>query len=267
MSIGKIKILKGELLMITTSFNGKWKIRWSDGQRGGAPHFNKEPGQPMDADLLGLNKNISDLYDDIKWIDASVPGEVHLDLWNCGIIDNPYIESNVLKARWIEECMWYYRKVFDAASEYYSKYAYLKFEGLDYGAIIYLNGKEIARHENAFYPLIVNVSGKLKKQDNVLIVRLESGVYTIAEKKITHLYSATMGIDNLLHKRMWLRKPQFSAAWDWSQRSLNVGIHKSVSLLSSDFAIFTQSQIRNSLSPDYKNALVEIRIFAETKIP
>lgn len=253
--------------MEKTLLDGKWKIRWSDGQRGGSPHYNKEPGQELDADLLGKKKEISDLYDERKWMDATVPGEVHLDLWKQGIIDNPYTGSNVLKARWVEEFVWYYRRVFEASDQYNSKHAFLKFDGLDYGAIVYLNGKEIGRHENAFYPLTINVSGKLKKENNVLVVRLESGIYSVSEKKITHLYSATMGIDNLLHKRMWIRKPQFSTGWDWAPRMMNVGIYKSVSLLTSDYAVITQSQIKNSLSKDLKKGCMRLSMFSETDIP
>jgi len=253
--------------MNSLSLNGNWKIRWTDGQRGGAPHYAKEPGQLIDADLLGIEKQISNLFDEVKWIDAIVPGEVHLDLWRAGIIDDPYIRANVLKCRWVEEFMWYYRREFDAPHTKSPLCSVLKFDGLDYGAIVYLNGEEIARHENAFHPLIVNVSGKIKDKSNVLVVRLESGLYTIAEKKVTPLYSATMGVDNLLHKRMWMRKPQFSTAWDWSPRLLNVGIFKDVFLLSSDINIVEQCQVRSNTSKDMKSATLNVRLFLNQSFP
>ena len=148
--------------------NGNWKIHFTDGQRGGMPHCIKEDGNLLDADLKGIQKTISDDYDDVKWIDAVVPGEIHLDLLRAGIIDDPYVGINALKCRWVEEMMWYYRRVFDASEAAEASYAFLRFEGLDYGAVIYLNGQEIARHANSFYPLSVDVSGKLKKQGNVL---------------------------------------------------------------------------------------------------
>lgn len=43
------------------SLCGKWKLRWSDSLRGGLDHHVSDSG-------------------DAKWLDASVPGEVHLDL-------------------------------------------------------------------------------------------------------------------------------------------------------------------------------------------
>ena len=241
--------------------NGNWKIHFTDGQRGGMPHCIKEDGNLLDADLKGIQKTISDDYDDVKWIDAVVPGEIHLDLLRAGIIDDPYVGINALKCRWVEEMMWYYRRVFDASEAAEASYAFLRFEGLDYGAVIYLNGQEIARHANSFYPLSVDVSGKLKKQGNVLVVQLESGIYSVAEKPISHLYSATMSIDNLLHKRMWLRKPQNSCEWDWSTRFLNVGIYKDVSLHYSDDAIVDQVSLQCKTQPDFSSGALNARIF------
>ncbi|MHB1452962.1 MAG: glycoside hydrolase family 2 protein [Saccharofermentanales bacterium] len=253
--------------MKSFSLNGNWKIRWTNGQRGGSPHYIKEPGQQLDADLLGDKKEITDDYDSIKWIDAAVPGEVHLDLLKAGLIEDPYIKANILKCRWVEEFMWYYRKVFDAPAASQATSSFLRFDGLDYGALVYLNGKEIGRHENAFYPLLIDISGKLEPEGNVLVVRLESGLYSVSEKKVTDLYSATMGVDNLLHKRMWLRKPQFSTEWDWSSRLLNVGIFKDVSLLYSDIVIVSQCQLRTAVASDLQSASLELRFFLETEIP
>lgn len=243
------------------NLNGKWKIHFTDGQRGGMPHFGKEEGNILDADLKGIRKHISDDYDDVKWIDAVVPGEIHLDLWKAGIIEDPYIGINALQCRWVEEMMWYYRKVFDSPQAAESKFAFLHFDGLDYGAIIYLNGEEIARHANSFYPLSVDVSGKLRKQGNVLVVQLESGLYSVAEKPITHLYSATMSIDNLLHKRMWLRKPQSSCEWDWSIRLLNIGIYKDVFLSYSDDAVVEQVSLQSDTKADFSAGVLNARIF------
>ena len=247
--------------MTSKLLNGKWKIRWCDGQRGGMPHYVKNEGDVLDADLKGLSKSITDQYDEKKWIDAIVPGEIHLDLLHAGLIDDPYTSLGALQCRWVEEGMWYYRTVFDAKEAALARYVTLNFEGVDYGTIVYLNGEEIARHANTFYPLVIDVSGKLKPVGNVLVVRVESGLYTVAEKKITHLYSATMSVDNLLHKRMWLRKPQSSTEWDWSPRLLNVGIFKDVFLSYDEDVIVSQTSVRSNTKADLSEASCEVRLF------
>jgi beta-mannosidase len=193
------------------SLCGKWKLRWSDSLRGGLSHHVSDSG-------------------DTKWLDASVPGEVHLDLMEAGIIDDPYVGINCLSARWVEESFWSYKREFTVPEDALKITSWLYFEGLDYSAIIYLNGKEIGRHSNFFYPCRINVTGKLREGNNTLLVQLESGMFAAAEKRIEGYPLTQDGTNMLLRKRIWLRKPQSSFGWDWSPILLNVGIHKPVYL-------------------------------------
>ena len=69
-------------------------------------------------------------------------------------------------ARWVEECFWSYRRFFHAPAEALKGRSWLLFEGLDLTATIVLNGQEIAKHNNSFYPCRVEVTGKLKPGRN-----------------------------------------------------------------------------------------------------
>ncbi|NLE28546.1 MAG: hypothetical protein GX629_02610 [Phycisphaerae bacterium] len=191
--------------------NGYWRLRWADGERGGRK-FHAEP-----------------TTDDAKWLDAIVPGEVHLDLIRAGLLREPTLGTNCLEARWVEECFWSYRRTFTPPAEALTGQAWLLFEGLDYAARIFLNGEEIGRHANYFYPCRINVTGKMNTGENVLVVELESGLFHAAEKSVAG-YHGTQVENAFLTKRLWLRKPQCSFGWDWAPRLLNVGIHKPVSL-------------------------------------
>ncbi|MBQ4153374.1 MAG: hypothetical protein IJD11_03365 [Oscillospiraceae bacterium] len=244
------------------NLNGEWKIRWCDGQRGGMPHYIHVPGEPTHADVVGLEKEIADNYDPCKWIDAHVPGEIHQDLVKAGLIAPLYEGTGVLSSRWVEECMWFYRRVFDAPKEALSGLAQLTFENLDYGAIIYLNGKEIGRHENAFYPCRINVSGMLKESGNVLLVRLESGLYSACEKPIRDYFTATMTVDTLLHKRNWLRKTQSQMEWDWAPRLMNVGIGGDVSLQYHEAVIVDSIALNTELNEALDRGKLRCRVFS-----
>ena len=79
----------------TLDLNGTWKLRWSDGQRGRPEYANRDETDP------------------VRYIDATVPGEVHLDVWRAGWIPDPYVGTNCLAARWVEECIWSYRREFE----------------------------------------------------------------------------------------------------------------------------------------------------------
>ena len=228
-----------------------WQIHYSTGQRGGLPHMIKSPGNHQKVDLYDYEKQYNpNEYNPSKWLSATVPGNVHADLLKHGLIDDPYIGMNVYKCRWVEEQVWFYRTTFDASEFHDKKNVVLTFKCLDINAIVYLNGKEAARHNNSFYPLNADVTGKLLEGENVLEIRLESGLFYVSEKKARHLYTAIDTPDLLLHKRMWLRKPQSSFEWDWSPRLINIGIPDEVFITYDDRTVFTQNSVSVVTKPD-----------------
>jgi beta-mannosidase len=242
--------------------HSNWKIRWCDGQRGGMPHYIHTPDEPPAADVKGLAKPVADGYDPRKWIEASVPGEVHNDLMRAGILPSPYEGTGVLAGRWAEECFWFYRTEFDAPEAAGAPLARLVFEGLDYSAVIYLNGEEIARHENAFCPCSVDVAGRLRERGNVLTVRLESGLFAVCDRPIRDYFTATLSVDTLLHKRNWMRKCQSQFEWDWSPRLLNIGITGPVRLVWEEALLVSGCAVQAALEENLERGSIRVRAFA-----
>ena len=224
--------------------SGTWRVRWSDGQRGRAEYANR------------------DVVDEVRFIDAQVPGEVHLDAWKAGWIQDPYVGTNCLAARWVEECIWSYRREFDAPPEALKSRAWLVFDGLDCIATIVLNGQEVGKHRNTFYPCRLDVTGKLREGKNVLAVHLDGGLYDVADKPVA---GWQQDLNQFLHKRHWLRKPQCQFSWDWSTRLINVGIHRPVRLeWSGDSVRVDQFVPLTELSADLKQGSVRGRLVVES---
>ena len=223
--------------------NGTWKVRWSDGMRGRPEYANKPQTDPD------------------RYIDAQVPGEIHLDVWKAGWIADPYVGTNCLAARWVEECVWSYRREFNAPADALKRRSWLIFEGLDLVAKIVLNGEEIGTHNNFFYPCRIEVTGKLKKDRNVLAVHLDSGLFDVSDKPAE---SYGMHLDQRLHKRHWLRKPQFQFSWDWSTRLINVGIHGPVRLeWTGERVRIDQLVPLAELTSDLNTGKIRARLFVE----
>ncbi len=225
------------------SLDGAWKLRWADGQRGGLLHHHLWTTHPS------------------KWIDAIVPGEVHLDLLRAGMIPEPALGMNILESRWVEESFWSYRRVFSVPNTALSARSWLRFEALDYGATIFLNEEPIGSHGNAFLPYEVDVTGKLVAGDNLLVVELESGLYSVAEQPVKDFYRGAE--DGRLYKRMWLRKPQFSFSWDWAPRLINIGIGGSVSLGWADRARVINTSVQSQLSSDCQSGHLVVSVQCE----
>jgi beta-mannosidase len=226
------------------NLNGVWKLRWHDGQRGDRPER-----------LLGPDADLSRAFD------ATVPGEVHETLIQRGLLDDPNVGANVLRARWVEEMFWHYRRTFRAPKLRRGERAWLVFEGLDLAAEIYLNGREVGRHANYFHPCRLDVTEALAAGQNVLVVRLESGLFHAANRSVADLEERH--IDHQLTKRPWLRKPQSPHGWDWSPRLLNVGIHGNVYLEIARSVRWDNCVVLSELSDDLAAGKVTARVFVE----
>lgn len=235
-------------MLNTFDLNGSWLLRWTDTERGGRRWF-------------ALNET----PDLMRYIPAQVPGEIHLDAWKAGLIQDPYVGSNCLAARWTEQCFWSYRREFDAPAEALtSDHVWLNFEGLDYFATIFLNGVEVGHHENAFYPCRVDVAGKLRPGSNQLVVHVEGGLFGAADKPSYGYTPECVNDREKITKRHWLRKPQSQFNWDWATRLINAGIFKPVALeWSQDAARMDQLVPLATVSADYQQGEVKVRWFAE----
>ena len=132
------------------------------------------------------------------------------------------------------------------------------FEGLDYQAIIYLNGEEIGRHANAHRPCRLEVTGRLRAGRNLLAVVVESGLQYVADRAGAD-YSSDSSYT--LAKRHWLRKAQYEAGWDWHPRLLNVGITGAVSLEIADEPGIDTIVVLPTLADDHSRASLEVRAF------
>ncbi|MET0321626.1 MAG: glycoside hydrolase family 2 TIM barrel-domain containing protein [Duganella sp.] len=74
--------------------------------------------------------------------------------------------------RYYDGLVWFQRK-FNARKQDGQR-AFLRFEAVNYRAYVYLNGKEIGRHEGGFTPFVLEVTDALRTGDNRLSVGADS---------------------------------------------------------------------------------------------
>lgn len=51
-----------------------------------------------------------------EWLEAAVPGCIHLDLMKAGKIPDPFYGFNDLEVQWVAEANWLYRRLFGCAA-------------------------------------------------------------------------------------------------------------------------------------------------------
>ena len=198
--------------------------------------------------------------DDRRCSPCQVPGEVHLDLMRAGLLDDVYVGMNVLKARWVEECTFYYTRTFDLTKQPGER-VFLTLEGLDLDAEIFVNDRLCGEHHNFYTPCHLDVTEAVQEGNNRLTVRISSGLLSVSEKPVRRYQFAPELFDHLLHKRQWLRKPQFEFGWDWSERLVNVGIQGHVFLTVTRDPFVEQIQLLPSVSEDGREGTLRVRAF------
>lgn len=78
----------------------------------------------------------------------------------------------VPELRYYDGLIWFQRKF--QARALHKERAFLRFEAVNYSATVYLNGKEVGRHEGGFTPFALEVSALLRPGENRLSVAVDS---------------------------------------------------------------------------------------------
>ena len=188
------------------SLAGEWNLCWR----------NIGTGKIEEADQM---------FDGSDVVCCQVPGDIHIALTEAGIIEDPLVDTNSTKCRWLEEKEFWYKKVFSLDKDFIQDDVELVFEGLDLTADIWLNNQYIGNHNNAFIEKRIPVLDYIKAGENVLVVRIDDGVNAVKDKPLELMKYSWNGDQPY---RAWMRKPQFVYGWDWTIWLPTCGIWKDV---------------------------------------
>ena len=100
----------------------------------------------MGEDWLLRNSHLAETRDVRGWNSAVVPGTVQNDLWQAGLIPDPYYERNSLLIEWAADRTWVYKTTFTIDASLRGSRIQLVFKGVDYSARFYLNGELLGRN-------------------------------------------------------------------------------------------------------------------------
>lgn len=189
-------------------------------------------------------------YSDAEWLSAVVPGNVHLDLMEHGVIPNPHERMYEMGVQWVDETDWSYRCIFEWQNDEDLPNKLIHFEGLDTVCTVSLNGEKIAEHDNMFVPLKVDVSGLLLDGENELRVDFKSALNVGRERKAAYFKAEGMS-ENVerFDERSFVRKIQCMYGWDWGPRLVSCGVFRPVQIIEYSTRIASLSA-RQDWNPD-----------------
>ena len=220
---------------------------------------------------LNINENwVFKQLNDSTWLKASVPGSVHTDLINNGIIEDPYFRLNERKVQWVDKKDWVYQTTFNIVGQEFSKQNHeLNFEGLDTYATVYLNDSMILKSNNMHRTYKVNVKPYLIEGDNVLRILLESpirkGIALYDDLGYTLPVSAndqaeTGQVPGGKRVNVHTRKAAYHYGWDWGPRLVSSGIWRPITLLSWDDFRIKELSFTQQIMEDVALVMAQIKI-------
>lgn len=195
--------------------------------------------------------------------EATVPGCVHTDLIDAGILDDPYIDQNETQQSWIGKTSWRYTCSFEADRLLADTNLDLVCEGLDTIATLRLNGEEVGRSENMHVRARFNLNKFIRPGSNELQIDFEAPLpYALAmEERLGKMPYEGYGSNPPLPHNM-MRKMACNFGWDWGPALITAGIWRPIYLESWQAARL--ADVRPLVrSADPQEALVDVRVDLE----
>ncbi len=170
-------------------------------------------------------------YKPENWIVATVPGTVLSSYKNIGAIADPNYADNQLQVSesFFNSDFWY-RDEFEVPEGFKQDRLFLNFDGINWKANVFVNGKPVGRIDGAFMRGKFDVTDLVVPGKNVVAVEIIKNAHIGAikekNKQSTDFNGGILGADN----------PTFHATigWDWipTVRGRNIGIWNDVFLTS-----------------------------------
>jgi len=195
-----------------------------------------------------------------SWYNATVPGTVLTTLVDQGVYPDPYFGlNNMAIPDTLAHMKWWYRIPFDIPAGSEGKRIRLLFNGINYRAEIFLNGKKLGNMTGAFIRGEYDVTRHIKTNGKNILAILVSPP---DNPGISHEQSMLAG-QGLNGGQLSLDGPTFTASigWDWVPgiRDRNTGIWQDVRLkVGSDVSIGDPHIITDLALPDTTKAIVRI---------
>lgn len=211
---------------------------------------------------MASNKSIFDpQYSTSAWYNATVPGTVLTTLVNQGVYPDPYFGLNNMNIpESLSRTDWWYRCKFTVPKDIDGNKLRLLFNGINYKADIYLNGKCLGDMKGAFIRGEFNITDLVNKNgENILAVH----VFPPHNPGIPHEQSMIAG-QGLNGGVLSTDGPTFisSIGWDWIPgiRDRNTGIWQDVRLKAGgDIVIGDPLVTTDILLPDTTQAKISIK--------
>ncbi|MHB8624723.1 MAG: beta-mannosidase [Aggregatilineales bacterium] len=195
------------------------------------------------------NSHMPNSHDVRGWRPATIPGSIYADLLKNGEIPDPYVEMNSRLVEWVPARTWLFKRTFEVDTALRGQRCWLRFEGIDYEAEVFLNGVSLGTHRGMYTPAEFEITDTVQfGAENLVVVAVERAPDEYPQAGRT--------------SRVHTHKSRMSYWWDFCPRMIQIGIWDSVALHFSRSVriedVFVQPKLNVSFDKANINVTVEL---------
>jgi beta-mannosidase len=120
------------------------------------------------------NSRIPGQYDARSdWMKTEMPCPIQYALMRAGRVDNLWYGENFKNLQWIQEQDWYLRRRFVIPESWRDSVIRLRFDGMDYYGMVWLDGEFLGEHEGSFGGPTFDISNRITPgKEHELLIRM-----------------------------------------------------------------------------------------------
>jgi beta-mannosidase len=206
-------------------------------------------GQSLNQSIIPLKWELGYIPDGtgktMKWIPATVPGAVQLDVARAEQYATWYYAENWKNYLWMEDLYFTYRSSFRKPELKPGERLFFFSAGIDYAFDILLNGEKIFQQEGMFTPVKIELTGRLKTENEINVV-----IHPIPKSNPSPVDRSQA--DHSV-------KPAVSYGWDWHPRLVPSGIWDETGLVTEQTGMITECETKYSLNESFGKADISFR--------
>ncbi|MBW8334284.1 MAG: glycoside hydrolase family 2 protein [Prolixibacteraceae bacterium] len=203
-----------------------------------------------------------------EWLPATVPGSVHTDLLQNGLIKDPFYRLNEHDLQWIDKENWEYKTTINVGEDFmkHDRVA-LDFKGLDTYADVFVNDSLVLSADNMFREWLVDVKPNLIAGANELRILFRSPIVEGLKKYDANDYVIPVSPNDLAEigqvegnkmVSVYTRKAGYHFGWDWGPRLVSSGLWRPVFLTAWDDARIENLQLKQNQVSESEAALTAV---------
>lgn len=193
-----------------------------------------------------------------EWLPASVPGGIHTDLLDLGLIPDPFVGDNEKKVMWVAEKDWEYQYTFFPSPDVLAEEeVFLVADGLDTVAVLKLNGQTLGKVNNQFRQWRWEIKKLLVAAENKIeIYFFGPTAYVTAQQKRRRMKGVGEAIEGGPH----MRKAPCQFGWDWGPKLPSIGVWQDIRLEGYSVARFDDVHLRQFHSEGKVTVQADVKV-------